>query len=59
MKRHKDVLALIKESTERYEEVKGLYDKALRDKSLDIRIKVKNLMENYDHDRLDYTVILL
>jgi len=46
MKRHEDVLVLIKESTKRYEEVKELYDKALRDKSLDIRIKVKNLMEN-------------
>ena len=54
MKRYEDVLALIKESIKRYEEVKGLYDKALRDKSLDIRIKVKNLMENL-RSILDYT----
>jgi len=33
MKRYEDVLALIKESAERCEEVKRLYDKALRDGS--------------------------
>lgn len=54
MKRHEDVLALIQESTRQYEEVKESYDKALRDKSLDIRIKVKNLMENL-RSILDYT----
>jgi hypothetical protein len=54
MKRYKDVLALIQESTKQYEEVKELYDKALRDKSLDIRIKVKNLMENL-RSILDYS----
>jgi hypothetical protein len=54
MKRYKDVLALIQESTKQYEEIKELYDKALREKSLDIRIKVKNLMENL-RSMLDYT----
>ena len=53
MKRYEDVLALIEESTKQYEEVKESYDKALRDKSLDIRIKVKNLMENL-RSILDY-----
>lgn len=54
MKRYKDAIALIQESTKQYEEVKDLYDKALRDKSLDIRIKVKNLMENL-RSILEYT----
>ena len=54
MKRYKDVLVLIQESTKQYKEVRELYDKALRDKSLDIRIKVKNLMENL-RSILDYT----
>jgi len=54
MNRYKDVLALIQETNKQYEEVIGLYDKALRDKSLDIRIKVKNLMENL-RSILDYT----
>ena len=54
MKRYSDVLALIQESTDQFNEVKVLYEKALRDKSLDIRIKVKNLMENL-RSILDYT----
>lgn len=54
MKRYEDVLALIKESKEQYIGVKELYDKSLKDKSLDIRIKVKNLMENM-RSTLDYT----
>ena len=54
MKRYSDVLALIQESEDQFNEVKALYDKALRDKSLDIRIKVKNLMENL-RSILDYT----
>lgn len=54
MKRHSDVLTLIQESEDQFNEVKALYDKALRDKSLDIRIKVKNLMENL-RSILDYT----
>ena len=33
MKRYSDVLALIQESTDQYNEVKALYDGALRDKS--------------------------
>jgi len=54
MKRYDDVLALIEESKEQYIEVKKSYDKSLKDKSLDIRIKVKNLMENL-RSILDYT----
>jgi len=54
VKRYKDVIALIKESKEQYLEVKKLYDKSLKDQSLDIRIKVKNLMENL-RSVLDYT----
>jgi hypothetical protein len=54
MNRYKDILALVQESKKQYEEVTALYDKALRDKSLDIRIKVKNLMENL-RSTLDYT----
>jgi hypothetical protein len=54
MERYSDVLALIAESKEQYMEVKKLYDKSLRDKSLDIRIKVKNLMENL-RSILDYS----
>jgi len=54
MERYSDVLALIQESTDQYNEVKALYDGALRDKSLDLRIKVKNLMENL-RSILDYT----
>lgn len=54
MKRYDDVRALIRESKEQYVEVKKSYDKALKDKSLDIRIKVKNLMENL-RSILDYT----
>lgn len=53
MTRHKDVLALIQESAKQYEEIKKSYDETLRDKSLDIRIKVKNLMENL-RSILDY-----
>ena len=54
MKRYEDVITLITESKEQYMEVKELYDKSLKDKSLDIRIKVKNLMENL-RSILDYT----
>ena len=54
MKRYEDVITLIKESQEQYMKVKELYDKALKDKSLDIRVKVKNLMENL-RSILDYT----
>ena len=54
MKRYEDVLALVKESKKQYIGVKELYDKSLKDKSLDIRIKVKNLMENM-RSTLDYT----
>lgn len=54
MKRYDDVLALIEESKKQYMEVKKLYDKSLKDKSLDIRINVKNLMENL-RSILDYT----
>jgi hypothetical protein len=54
MKRYRDVLTLIYESTKQYSEIQQLYDKSLLDKSLDIRIKVKNLMENL-RSLLDYT----
>jgi len=54
MKRYEDVIALVKESKEQHLKVKELYDKALKDNSLDIRIKVKNLMENL-RSALDYT----
>lgn len=54
MKRYDDALALINESKEQYMRVKELYDKCLKDKSLDIRVKIKNLMENL-HSILDYT----
>lgn len=54
MKRYDDVIALIQKSREQYDEVKTQYEKSLRDKSLDIRIKVKNLMENL-RSILDYT----
>jgi len=54
MKRYEDVIALTKDSKEQYLKVKELYDKSLKDKSLDIRVKVKNLMENL-RSILDYT----
>lgn len=54
MKRYNDVIALIQEFIDQYYEVEKWYDKSLRDKSLDIRIKVKNLMENL-RSILDYT----
>jgi hypothetical protein len=54
MKRYDDIIALIQESTGQYDEIKGSYEKSLRDKSLDIRIKVKNLIENL-RSVLDYT----
>jgi len=54
MKRYEDVITLIKESKEQYMKVKALYNKSLKDKSLDIRVKVKNLMENL-RSILDYT----
>lgn len=53
MKRYGDVISLIQESRDQFTEVEALYDRALRDKSLDIRIKVKNLMENL-RSILDY-----
>jgi len=54
MKRYNDVFLLIQESKKQFDEVKKLYDKSLEDKSLDIRINVKNLMENL-RSILDYT----
>lgn len=54
MKRYDDVITLVQESIDQYTEVEKLYDKSLRAKSLDIRIKVKNLMENL-RSILDYT----
>ena len=54
MKRYNDVFLLIQESKKQLDEVKKSYDKSLEDKSLDIRINVKNLMENL-RSILDYT----
>ena len=53
MSRKNDVAAILKAASEQLNEVKAKYDDALRNKSMDLRIPVKNLMENLKSS-LDY-----
>jgi hypothetical protein len=53
MSRKNDVDAILKAASDQHEEVKTKYDEALRNKSMDLRIPVKNLMENL-RSALDY-----
>ena len=54
MSRKNDVDAILKAASEQHKEIKTKYDDALRNKSMDLRIPVKNLMENL-RSSLDYT----
>lgn len=53
MNRRSDVDAILKEATQQYNTVRQDYERALRDKTLDLRVPVKNLMENL-RSALDY-----
>jgi len=53
MNRKSDVGAILSAANEQYISVRQGYERALRDKSLDLRVPVKNLMENL-RSALDY-----
>lgn len=53
MSRRDDVDAILEAAAKQLNEVKAKYDEALRDKSMDLRVPVKNLMENL-RSSLDY-----
>lgn len=53
MSRQLDVEMLLASARDQYEDIYEAYDKALRDESLDLRVSVKNLMENL-RSALDY-----
>ena len=53
MSRKDDVEVILAAAKEQHEAVCEAYNKALRDKSLDLRVRVKNLMENL-RSALDY-----
>ncbi|MBW8041199.1 MAG: hypothetical protein FVQ85_14515 [Planctomycetes bacterium] len=53
MSRKNDVAAILKAASEQHKEIKAKYDDALRNKSMDLKIPVKNLMENL-RSSLDY-----
>jgi len=53
MTRQNDVNALLHDSREKHDDIKNKYEEALKNKSLDLRIPVKNLMENL-RSALDY-----
>lgn len=53
MSRRMDTTAIVAAATKQYEIIRKDYDRALRDHSLDLRIPVKNLMENL-RSALDY-----
>ncbi len=53
MNRKSDVGAILIAATQQYNTVRQDYEMALRDKSLDLRVPVKNLMENL-RSALDY-----
>ena len=53
MSRKNDVATILKAASEQHKEIKAKYDEALRNKSMDLRIPVKNLMENL-RSSLDY-----
>ena len=53
MNRKSDIDAILLAATQQYETVRQDYERALRDKSLDLRVPVKNIMENL-RSALDY-----
>jgi hypothetical protein len=53
MSRKDDTETILAEARSQYENLRKAYDKALRDESLDLRVSVKNLMENL-RSALDY-----
>ena len=53
MSQKNDVVAILKAASDQYEEVKTKYEAALKDKSMDLRISVKILMEHL-RSALDY-----
>jgi len=53
MNRKSDVGAILIAATQQYDTVRQDYERALRDKSLDLRVPLKNLMENL-RSALDY-----
>ena len=53
MNRKSDVDAILIAATQQHSTVRQDYERALRDKSLDLRVPVKNLMENL-RSALDY-----
>ena len=53
MNRKSDVGAILIAATQQYNTVRQDYERALRDKSLDLRVPVKNIMENL-RSALDY-----
>jgi hypothetical protein len=53
MNRKSDVYTIITEAKKQYERILKEYDRALREQSLDLRVPVKNLMENL-RSSLDY-----
>lgn len=53
MSRKSDVNTIIAAAKEEYEIIRKEYDRALREKSLDLRVQVKNIMENL-RSPLDY-----
>ncbi len=53
MNRKNDVETILSAAKEQYESIRKDYDRALQDQSLDLRVPVKNLMENL-RSALDY-----
>lgn len=53
MNRRSDTDAILTAATQQYESIRREYERALHDKSLDLRVPVKNLMENL-RSALDY-----
>ncbi len=53
MSRRNDVEAILKAVKDQHEDLKSKYDEALKNKSLDLRVQVKNMMENL-RSALDY-----
>lgn len=53
MNRKSDIDVILAAATQQYESIRREYDKALQDQSLDLRVPVKNLMENL-RSALDY-----
>jgi hypothetical protein len=53
MNRKNDVNVILKAAREQYDDIRKGYDTALQDQSLDLRVPIKNLMENL-RSALDY-----